>query len=249
MVWQITGMSPGAYAVIAVAAFFGALIQGKSGLGFPYLLSPVAGLVAPQLLPATVMMLAVVVNLDVAGRHWRAVDVKEFTLISVGRLLGTVVAGYLVSILAVELFQVVLGTLMLSAIALSVAGFSVALSDRNLFMAGIGAGFVGTITTIGGVIVAILYINESPQRIKGILGTTLVIGGLFAVGVLAYFGEAGIVHLIYAAAVAPPVLLGLGAARLWTGMANDHAIRRAVLIISALASGALVVKAGYALFG
>lgn len=247
LLWQTTGTTSGVYAIVALAAFAGALIQGKTGLGFPYLLSPVAGLVAPHLLPATVMMLALVVNSDVAWRHWRDVPPKEVALVTVGRFFGTFAAGYLVSILALEVFQAVLGSLMLLAIGLSVAGVSARLTHRNLVLAGIGAGFVGTITTIGGVIVALLYINESSARIKGILGTTLVIGGVLAVSALALFGKAGLADAVYALAMAPPVVLGLLAARLWRGMSADHSVRRAVMIISALASAALVAKALYSI--
>lgn len=247
LLWEVAGITPGIYAIVAVAAFFGALIQGKTGLGFPYLLAPVAGLAAPHLLPATVLLLALLVNCDLAWRHWRDVPAREIGLVSFGRLIGTIAAGYLISMMAVELFQAVLGTLMLLVIVLSIAGITARLTTRNMLLAGIGAGFFGTITTIGGVIVALLYINQGSGRIKGILGTTLVIGGLMALATLAYFGRAGPGDLLYAAALAPPVVAGLLIARSWKGMGDDDSIRRAVLLISALASGALVIKAVHSL--
>ena len=74
---------------LSVVAFGAAFLQGAIGIGFALILAPVLGLVAPWMLPVTLLVLMLPLNGLVAWRERASVDWRGAGWITLGRFAGT----------------------------------------------------------------------------------------------------------------------------------------------------------------
>jgi uncharacterized membrane protein YfcA len=55
--------------ILAVVTFLSAFVQGSLGIGFALIVAPVVGMLKPELLPVTLLLLMLPLNLHVAVRE------------------------------------------------------------------------------------------------------------------------------------------------------------------------------------
>ena len=67
-------MSFGLLAVLAAVTLVSAFIQGALGIGFALIVAPIVGMLKPDLLPVTLLLLMLPLNLHVAARERAHVD-------------------------------------------------------------------------------------------------------------------------------------------------------------------------------
>src|SRR5258706_15133051 len=83
MTWTaLTAMS----AIVVFAGF----VQGSTGVGFALVVAPVLGLVAPQMLPVTVLILMLPLNIYVAWRERGALGFRIGAWVTAGGPCGTI---------------------------------------------------------------------------------------------------------------------------------------------------------------
>src|ERR1017187_5020702 len=111
MTWTILAAMS---AVVALAGF----VQGSTGVGFALIVAPVLGLVAPELLPVTVLVLMLPLNIYVAWRERAALDLRSGAWITAGRLAGTFAGLWVLVALSVSHLNILIGV---STIAAAVA--------------------------------------------------------------------------------------------------------------------------------
>src|SRR5699024_12040186 len=88
------------FVVIAVVFLVGAWLQGAVGFGLGMIGAPVLALLRPDLLPATVILLAFFTSLFVLIREWTSVNWRYFGWVFLGRVPGTAFGAIAVSVFA-----------------------------------------------------------------------------------------------------------------------------------------------------
>ena len=78
-----------ALAAMSAIVVFAGFVQGSTGVGFALVVAPVLGLVAPQMLPVTVLILMLPLNIYVAWRERVALDFRSGAWVTAGRFAGT----------------------------------------------------------------------------------------------------------------------------------------------------------------
>src|SRR5690606_14428942 len=107
-------------------------------------------------------------------RH--GIDRKVLKAAVAGRLLGTPPAALLVGTASAATFDLVFGTLVLLAIGISLWHSNLRPTPKAVFFATIAAGFMGTISGIGGPPQALVYQNASGAELRGNLSVLFMIG-------------------------------------------------------------------------
>ena len=155
---EIAALGWGIWAFCALAVFGGALLQRLAGQGFGMIAAPLVALVAPQFLPATLLLLGMVVGFGAMAVDLRAVARHELPPGFAGRGLGAVLAAAIaVALPDAEALGPVVALMVYLGIALSLLGVRVAVRPVALFSAGMVAGVMGTLTAIGAPPMALLY--------------------------------------------------------------------------------------------
>jgi hypothetical protein len=221
---------------------FGAMVQGSVGFGVNVVAGPVLVLIDPELVPGPALVIAFVLTVLVAYRERGATDLGGFGWVFVGRVPGTVAGALAVSALPERATALALAAVVLLAVLLSVAGWRLRRTPQTLVGAGALSGVMGTMSSVGGPPIALLYQDERGAEVRGTLSSIFAVGALLSIVLLAIVGRFGIDELTVSLVMLPAVAVGFFASR-WTASWLDRGyVRPAILGLCAASAIAALVR-------
>lgn len=234
-------------AVLLAVVFLGTVVQGTLGFGLALVVVPVAAVLAPEALPATVIVLVLPLSLYLAVRERRSVDLSGLWYLIGGRLVGTALGvGLLVAVPADYLSVLFGGLVVLAAAASAFSGSGVAVNHGTQAIGGVASGVMGTAAGIGGPPLALVYQSRPGAEIRGTLAVIFSIGGIVSILALVPVGRVTAEHVLLALTLLPALGLGLlVASRLTKVVARTSWLRPAVLLFAALSGVAAAVVGVY----
>jgi uncharacterized membrane protein YfcA len=226
-------------AVCAVLTI-GCALQGSVGFGFALVSAPILVLIDPSLVPGPLLFCGLVLTVLMSYRERQAMDVSGLKWGILGRLPGTFVALVVLTNVPEKKMMLILGALVLFAVALSVSGLHISPTTWTLLSAGVLSGFMGTTASIGGPPIALLYQNAPGARLRSTLSGYFALGTTLSLLALAAVGRFGRDEFWSALALLPGVLIGFILSARTRQLLDRGYTRAAVLMVSA-ASGAIVI--------
>jgi len=231
-----------ALAVFVLLAI-GSCIQSSVGFGLGLIAAPLLFLIYPPLVPGPLMASSVALTLLIALRERSAIDLGGLGFAVAGRIAGTLLAALVWRFLPGDDFDVLFASLVLLGVALSFSRLRVEPGPLTASAAGALSGFMGTLSSIGGPPMALLYQRQSGARIRGTLSGHFVIGALISLLALAAVGRYGRTEIILSIELVPGVLAGYLASR-WVRASVDRVgARPFVLGLSVLAALGILFRA------
>jgi uncharacterized protein len=236
-------VSAAEYLVALAAVILGAVAQGSVGFGFGMLAAPVLALVDKELVPGAVLLLGLTIAVAIAWSERGALDWLGIRWALVGRVLGTLAGAYAVTRLDHDAMAIALGSLVLLAVLISLTGWHVRPTTSTLVGAGMVSGVMGTLTSVGGPPMALVYQREQAAKLRSTLAGFFVFGASLALLALTLSGELGKRQLVDGFVLLPGLLVGLVLSRLLAPYLDRGWTRAAVLALSTATALALVVGA------
>lgn len=218
----------------------GALVQGSIGFGMALVAAPLLALIDPVLVPGPIIVVGLLLAVLMTWRERQAVDLATLRLAFPGLVLGSLLAGLLVSDTAADNIRVPIGILVLIAVFLSAIGLHVPPTPRNVLGAATLAGFMNTAASVGGPPLALIYQHAGGPRLRSTLAPLFVVCGLISLGTLAALGHFGARELGLGMALTPGMVLGLGLSRLTARWLDRGSVRHGVLAVAAAAGVAAI---------
>lgn len=228
--------------VIGLGVLVGGAIQGTVGFGLAMIAAPVVALVEPRALPATLLLLAVPLTVGMALRERREVDVEGLAWIVGGRILGTAAGVGLLVAVPQRSLEVLFGTMIVTAAAVSAMRPARELGRRNRFLAGTVSGVMGTTTSIGGPPLAILYRGRPGAQIRSTLAVSFVAGLVISIGGLLLAHRIAGWQALLALELVPPLAIGLFVGSRLSAIADRAWLRPAVLAFSGVTGAAALLR-------
>jgi uncharacterized membrane protein YfcA len=225
------------------AVILGAVAQGSVGFGFGMLAAPVLALVDEELVPGAVLLLGLAVAAVIAWHERGALDWLGIKWALVGRVFGTLAGAYALTRLDHDALAVALGVIVLLAVVISLTGWHVRPTTSTLVGAGMVSGMMGTLTSVGGPPMALVYQREQAAKLRSTLAGFFLFGASLALVTLTVSGELGRRQVVDGIALLPGLLVGLAASRQLAPLLDRGWTRSAVLGLSTVAALALVVGA------
>lgn len=220
----------------------GGLLQGSIGFGLGLFAAPLLALVDPRLVPGPLLVASGVLTILLTHRERAGIVVADLKWALSGRVVGTAAAvGVLVALPAGGL-GLAFAVLILLGVALSASGWHLPPRPNVLLGAGALSGFMGTIATIGGPPMALVYQRESGPRIRGTLSAYFVFGVAISLVGLRIAGHFGVGDAARGLGLIPGVVLGFLLSRRTAGRLDEGYIRPAVLLVSAASAVAVIWK-------
>ena len=235
-------VTPTAFAVLFAAVAIGALVQGTIGFGINVIAAPIAAIVQPDSLPSAMIILALPMTAGSAWRERDHIDREGVLWSTLGRLPGVGLGGYAVSRLDPEALATWIGGFVIAAALMSVASANLRVTPASSALVGSVAGVMGTMSSVGGPPLALLYQREPGPVLRSTLGTTFLIGSLLSIGALAVAGRVAPWHWGLGLALTPAVALGLVASRRLHGHVDAGWLRPCIVGFACLAGGAVLVR-------
>ncbi|MBC2885176.1 sulfite exporter TauE/SafE family protein [Ochrobactrum sp. CM-21-5] len=230
------------YSLLLVVTFVSAFIQGSIGIGFALIVAPVVGMLKPDLLPVTLLLLMLPLNLHVTWRERAHVDWQGATWIMVGRFFGTFAGVWLLAVLSAQHLDITVG--IFTVIAAGAALIAPPFSPGRASALGVGlfTGVTETATGIGGPPLALLYQHAKGAVLRATVALCFFVGEVMSLALLAFTDRLGKEQLWAALFLTPAVLLGSGLSRLTHHRIGGNGLRLAVLIFSIVSGLFLILR-------
>ena len=228
--------------LVMLCGAVGFTLQGAVGFGMGILGSPILILIDSRLVPGPVLASSMVFTALLAVRERREIDVDGLRWAVAGRAAGTIPAAALLAVLSAEQMSLLFGGIVLLAVAISISGLHVEPRPVSLVMGGALSGIMGTIASIGGPPMALLYQHAPGARVRGTLSGVFLIGSIISLVALTFVGRFGRDELRLTLALLPGVLFGFAVSRRIASRLDRGYTRRAVLTIAAGAGLIVVVR-------
>lgn len=228
--------------LVLAAVLVGSCIQGSLGFGLGLVAAPVLVMVDTALVPGVVLGMGVPLTYLVAWRERRALDVRRVSWAMAGRIPGTVVGSVAVLVLTERWLAGMFAVALLLAVGASIAGLGVEPTRRAMFTAGLGSGFMGTATSVGGPPMALLLQREGGPELRASLAAFMAFGATISLVALVVVGEFDRRAVIVTVVLVPAVLVGFAVSR-WTNPILDRGYTRpAVLLFATLSAISILLR-------
>jgi uncharacterized protein len=221
----------------------GAALQGSVGFGLGLFAVPLLLLIAPSLVPGPILASSIVLTLLLTHLHRRSINRRHLVWALSGRVVGIGCAVGLLAVASAHALSLWSGVLVLAAVLLSASGLHVAPAPRALVVAGVLSGILGTVVSTGGPPMALLYQREPGPQLRGTLAAYFLVGVTLSLIGLHLSGHFGWPGLRAAAALVPGILAGYAISQKLARVLDRGYTRPAVLIVSALSSIVVIVRA------
>jgi uncharacterized protein len=226
--------------LVFTAATAGGAAQSALGFGAAFTTVPALAIVAPELLPGSVLVALLPLSLVMLVQGFSRTDVRAATRLTLGRLPGIAVGTVAVALLPTRGLTVATGLLLLIAVIVSVGGWTVAVTPGSELVAGFLSGVTGTAAALGGPPIALLYRGRGASTLRPTLALVWAVGLLPIIGSLWLAGEFTAAQARAGGWLGVAMLVGLVVAAPLVRRWPDEVIRRGVLAWAAVgAVGAL----------
>jgi uncharacterized membrane protein YfcA len=231
---------------LAAAAFvvaFAACVQASVGFAYALIAAPLLALVSPALVPGPVLVSSLVLCALTALREHSNIDRRGVAIALTGRLPGAALAGLALDVLPRASYELIFGGLVLVAVLLCLRSNGVRASVPTLLTAGFASGVMGTLTSVGGPPIALVYQNASGPEMRATLNAYFALGSTVSLAVLAYVGHFGATQALQGVAMLPAVGLGFFCSTYTRELIDRNRVRTAVLALSGISSAGVMLKA------
>lgn len=232
-----------ALAVAFLTVVVAASVRGVLGLGFALIVVPIFQLFVPGAVPVVVLLLTLPLSIWMVIRERRELDLRGLGHVALGRLIGTVPGVVIVAHFPPAQLSVFVGVSLLVAAMLSLVRNSGRSSTgKTRFMAGLAAGTVGTVAAVGGPILAFAYRGRPGPELRSTLSGVFIIGQVLSIGGLAIAGQVHGVHVVYALALVPALVLGMGVSRTLIPLVDRQRLAYGIVALASLAGVSAIVR-------
>ncbi len=228
--------------MVSAIVFGAAIVQGALGMGFGQFSASLLILVAPSFVPATVIVMGMLVSSMGAIQGYRLVNVREMSIALTGRIIGGVMAGQVMYILIdSDAWSLLFAGMILLAVLLSVVTWKVLPTATSLITAGTLSGFMGTITSIGAPPIGIVYQNVPGAAARATMNAFFAFGTVASFITLWAYGIAGWSDIARAISMTPAFVAGYFCAQLLTNFI-DRRFRILILAICVMSAISVITK-------
>ncbi|GHC31722.1 sulfite exporter TauE/SafE family protein [Aidingimonas halophila] len=239
LVW--IDMSPVSWLGCSVILLLGAFVQRATGFGLAVVGAPLILPLEPRLVPVVLVIFGLMVSLMMLRQYRREIRVDAIGMALIGRIPGTALGIWLLLVAPLAVMEVTIAGIVLFAVAVSLARFSLPVNRMTLFSAGILSGVFGTVSAIGGPPIALLMQRLPPDSVRGNLAAFFTVSASMTLVALMLAGRIELWHLGLAITFIPAILMGNGLAKALSRHLDPVIIRLGSLALCTAAAIGLLI--------
>lgn len=228
--------------LVLIVVGVGALVQGSAGHGFSLIVAPVVALIYPEVLPATVQLLALLLVSLTAIREWGDIDATGFTWLIPGSLLGTLGGVGLLVLVPMDTLLTIFGVLLLTAVAVSFRAPDLKVKNKTKFAGGFVSGVMVSAVAVGGPPLALVYRSRPAPEIRSTLAFSFAMMIVMALVGQMIAGSIEVRHVVFALQLLPAMLLGLAGSMWAKKVLDERWLSPAILLLAGAAGVALILR-------
>lgn len=228
---------------LGLAVLAGGLVQSTIGFGMAVVAAPFVVLLAPELMPAALLVPSLALPVVQLVHGTRDVAWRPLGWAVAARTLLTPVGVAVVVYFSPRAIAALVGILILVTVGLSVRTIDLRPTSVNAAAAGAVSGISGTAAAIGGPFLALVLQHERPERVRSTLAAFFVAGSVLGVTGLALGGALTRAQLVAGLLWVPFGLLGYAVAVPVRARIDPGRFRKGVLAFCVVASVTVIARA------
>ena len=244
--FDIAGLSLPMVLLCTALALIGSSVQGSLGFGLGMLTSPLFAMIDHSFVPVAMMLAVVPLTFGVAIRDRAHIDASGFKWAILGRFPGVFIGLVALRAMNEDLLAYAVASSVAIAVIISVVtsrrGQVVPTNATTLTSAGFASGFMGTVTSIGGPPMALVYKDGDPRTVRATIAAFFSIGVVITVAGFVLSGEIGRHELALTAVLLPGVLGGLPLSNVLARHMSAAVMRPLILVMCAASALLLVLQ-------
>ena len=244
--FDIAGLSLPMVLLCTALALIGSSVQGSLGFGLGMLTSPLFAMIDHSFVPVAMMLAVVPLTFGVAIRDRAHIDASGFKWAILGRFPGVFIGLVALRAMNEDLLAYAVAASVAVAVIISVVtsrrGQVVPTNATTLTSAGFASGFMGTVTSIGGPPMALVYKDGDPRTVRATIAAFFSIGVVITVAGFVLSGEIGRHELALTAVLLPGVLGGLPLSNVLARHMSAAVMRPLILVMCAASALLLVLQ-------
>ncbi|MBG0830823.1 sulfite exporter TauE/SafE family protein [Planomonospora sp. ID67723] len=225
-----------------VSVFAGAVVQGAVGFGLGLVAAPVITMLVPSVMPGAIQVVNVILPLFTLLAEWRRVDWRGLGAALLGRLPGTFLGGMVVLYVSTRALGVLVGVMVLAAVALTARAAAVPRNPATLVGAGFVSGITGTATGIGGPPMALVYQDAKGPQIRATLAMFFFLSAAQSLAVLAFLDRLPARAVTFGATLIPCLIAGFLVSGPLRRYLDGGRVRAGILVVAALSALVLITR-------
>ena len=246
LAFDVAGLSLPIVVMCTVLALIGSTIQGTLGFGLGMLTSPIFAMIDPGFVPVALMVAVLPLTFGVAIRDRAHIDSSGFRWALLGRFPGVFLGVVALRAMSHDTLAYAVSTAVLLAVLVSVItarrGQVIPTNAPTLTGAGFASGFMGTVTSIGGPPIALVYSQGEPRRVRATIAAFFSVGAMITVIGFVLAGEIGRHELALTAVILPGVVGGLPLSSRLAHRLSPQVLRPLILALCAFSGTLLLVR-------
>ncbi|MQA96386.1 MAG: TSUP family transporter [Streptosporangiales bacterium] len=225
-----------------LAVLVGAVVQSGVGLGVGLVAAPVVTMLDPTLMPGCVLVTTLTLPIFTLSREAGHADWGGLKWALGGRVFGTMAGVWVVASAPKNLLGLIVGGMVLAAVALTAWKVRIARNPRTLIAAGATSGITGTSTSIGGPPLAILYQHAPGPQVRATLGVYFTVGAVLSLSFLTIAGELTWREVLAGLALVPFTVTGFLISGPLRRFLDQGYTRAGVLVVTAASATTLIIR-------
>lgn len=194
--------------LISLVVGLAAALQSSIGYGLALIANPILVLIDPAFVPGPVLFAVFFLSILMMLRERQSLDLNGLSWALIGRVVGSMIAAWLLLRITQHTLILLFGFMVLFGVLVSATGLRVPMTRLNLTLAGVLAGIMGTIASIGGPPIAMVYQYEPGDRIRSTLSGFFIVGTLISMVTLAIVGRFSFVEIKLGLSLLPGMSIG-----------------------------------------
>ena len=228
--------------IVVVAMTAASFVQSSVGFGLALVSGPFLLLLNPHFFPGPMLATALVNTLLMVRRERQSIDIRGVAYVMIGRIPGTFVAAIVLTFLTQRSYDLIFAAIIILSVGLSALGWRVSPTPRNSTIAGFAAGLMGTISSIGGPPLALLYQHATGPTMRSSLAAMFVLGAIVSLTALSIIGRFGLEEIKLTCFMIPGVVIGFLASSYGAKWVDAGRLRPCVLTVSGLSAIAVIIR-------
>lgn len=194
--------------IIYPIVVLGAVCQSSISMGFALIAAPILLILNPDFVPVPMILGGFTLSLLILIRDRKSIDLSGVGIALLGRLTGAITAALIISRVSTELFSILFGLFILAAVMMSFVRIRWEPQPPTLFGAGFLSGLMGTLSSIGGPPMGLLYQHQKGSVIRSSLAGFLAIGTMMSLVSLGVVGKLTMTEFSLFLRILPAICLG-----------------------------------------
>lgn len=218
------------------------ILQMATGVSVGMIIVPFLAMISYTLIPIPIAFASLSLTVMMAYQGREHIDIKNVPQVSLGMLLGILVAIYIFKKIEFEYLGLIFGLFILMSVVISLKTNSFKLGRGLNYSGGFVAGLMGAIAAVGGQILALLFQNHPLESIKSTLAFLYTIFTVAMLVLFYLFGEFSYGQMISGVYMMPGFILGFIIAPRFTHYFDPKYAKPVVLGMATFGAVTLIIK-------